>query len=215
MNLTIKDRVLTVLKKEGALTSQQIASKLDLEPRQVYDANNELLKERKIIGEGPRPYHFSLCKGSEIEPNKYAPTNIRGDILKLLENSESLSSEQIAESLGITKKQASDAISKLKRQGRVIITNTRSPYKYTNNKEYKGPINRTPVSMKKEETAPSIELKEFIIIYTESNSSRLKMLNNFTNKKELMVGFNDLQKLPNLGDFAVYKKVKVIQKLEL
>ena len=150
-----------------------------------------------------------LCHG-----DKEMGETIRERVLAFLEDNSSSSSKQIAENLNLSIKQVFDAVTKLKRLGRIIATNTHPPHNYSLNKEYKGSVKRH-VSRIKAEPTPSVEFNKFVIIYIDKNSPGPKMLNSFINEEELMNQFSELQKSPDLVDIAVYKKVEVIQKLEL
>jgi hypothetical protein len=65
MRVSIRDRILALLKEEGPLTSLEIVEKLGLTDRQVYDANCCLKKQGRIISDERHPAHFSL--GDEVD----------------------------------------------------------------------------------------------------------------------------------------------------
>lgn len=146
---------------------------------------------------------------------------IRDQIVNYLEDTgESLTSEVLAERMGLTKRQMQEANSELRKQGR-IVADDRRPYHFSFNKNQINPSSKGStvktkfVHRKIDEKPPVFEFNEFLILYVTNDSQAPKMLHDFLNEKELIAKFEELQKLPDLVTLAAFKKLEVVQKYEL
>ena len=142
--------------------------------------------------------------------------SIREEILNFLKNEEhALTSEEIADKIGLTKRQVQEANTNLQGQGR-IKNDGRRPFRFSFNAENIDSEIRTKVSPKKiSKPLESFDFNKFMILYVTSDSPKPKMLHEFENVNELTKKFEELQRSPNLISIAAYQKLEAVKKFEL
>ena len=141
---------------------------------------------------------------------------MRQRILNFLEKSESpFTAEEMAKELGYNRRKIQEACTALKRQKRITYVNKEHPWRYCF--ESNGIASSLPkkAQLKKEKKINEpFDLNNYMILYV-TEGSVFKLLQEFNGPEELITKFEELQKLPDLVSIAAYKKLEIVQKVEI